>query len=190
MKTRFYTLFVSLLLPGFTLLSSAQEPNAPANRPGNRPPPGNFQRGGPPRGMRSLGPGQGLMSVLTEEQRASLRNVMVAQRDKTRELEQKLRAARQELLAASFAAKVSEKVIREKGKEIGKLEAELAVLRARAFSKIQPPLSPDQIEQLKKSMSEMRPPRNGPPPEAGVGGPPPERVPQRDGNDLPPPVKP
>jgi len=190
MKTFFYSIFVCLLLPGFTFWSSAQEPNAPGNPPGNRPPPRNFERGGPPRGMRSLGPGQGLMSVLTETQRASLRDVMGAQRDKTRELGQKLRAARQELLAASLAAKVNEKVVRKKGAEIGKLEAEIAVLRARAFSKIQPPLSHDQIQRLKKTMSEMRPIRNGPPPGAGVGGPPRGRALERDANDLPPPAKP
>ena len=139
----------------------------------------------PPRGMRSPGPGQNLMSILTPEQRASLRDAMMVQREKMRQLEEKLRAARQELFAAGFKPKVDEKLIRQKGAQVGKLEGELALIRAKAFSAIHPPLSPDQIKRLKKSVSEMRPPHNGPLPDGVVGGPLPGRAPQRDANDLP-----
>ncbi|HKI70724.1 MAG TPA: periplasmic heavy metal sensor [Verrucomicrobiae bacterium] len=175
MKTFFYSIIVSVLLPGFTLLSSAQESHAPRN----------FERGVPPRGIRSMAPGQRLMSVLTPEQRASFRKATMAQRDKTRQLQQRLRSVRQELFAEALRSKVNEKAIRQRGAEVGKIEGELAVLRARTFSKIQPPLSHDQIQRLKRTTSEMRPFRAGPPRGAGPRG----RAPRRDANDLPAPPR-
>ncbi len=87
--------------------------------------------------------------VLTEEQRRSLREAMEAQRDQTRALDEKLRLARKEVIVTGLTEKFDENAVRTKALEVGKLEAELAVLRARALSQVKPPLSADQIEQIK-----------------------------------------
>ena len=129
-----------------------------------------------------------LERVLTDEQRASFRDAMEKQRDKTRDLEEKLRDARKDLFQASIAEKFDEDAIRKKALEVGKLEAEQTVLRAKAMSQMKPALSSEQLEKLK----------NPPPFEPGEfrrdmrneqreGGRP--RGP-RDENDLPPKPKP
>lgn len=131
-----------------------------------------------------------LERVLTEEQRDSLREAMESQRDKMRDLEENLRAARKEMFQAGLAQKFDEDALRQKALEAGRLDAELTVLRAKALSKMKPPLSAEQIEKLKT-----------PPPFEG-GEPRPEfrrderprgdRPPRgpRDEHDLPPPPKP
>lgn len=91
----------------------------------------------------------GSYRVLTEEQRRSFREAMEAQRDQTRALEEKLRKVRKEVVVAGLTEKFDENAVRTKALEVGKLEAELAVLRARALSQVKPPLSADQIEQIK-----------------------------------------
>lgn len=108
-----------------------------------------------------------LERVLTEEQRESLHAAMAAQRDQMRSLEGKIRDARQALMKASLAEKFDEETVRAKALEVGKLDAELAVLRAKALSKVQPPLSEEQIERI----SNPPPPRDmdGPPDGPGPG---------------------
>ena len=161
------------------------EPDREQN-PERRPPPrdgaGSGQRpqftpGGPGRG----GPGLGferLFSVLTEDQRASLREAMDGLREKSRELEEKLRDARKDLFAASLAEKFDEDAVRQKAMAVAKLDAELTVLRAKAFSKMRPALTPEQIEKVKN------------PPAARGDEPsePPRRRPEapRDEHGLPP----
>jgi hypothetical protein len=86
---------------------------------------------------------------LTEEQRLSFREALEAQRDQTRALDEKLRAARKEVVAAGLTEKFNEDAVRQKALEVGKLEAEQSVLRAKALSKVKPPLSAEQIERLK-----------------------------------------
>jgi uncharacterized membrane protein len=123
-------------------------------RAGRRPTPGDFPPGERPQ-FRGPQPGsQGRFApiferVLNDNQRASFREAMEAQRDKLRELDEKLRAARKEALEASVAEKFKEKSVRQKAMVVAKLEAEMSVLRARALSQVKPPLSVDQIERLK-----------------------------------------
>lgn len=146
-------------------------------------PQGRFQSGGPQGQFFPM-----LQRVLTDDQRASLREAMEAQRELMRELEEKIRAARKDLMQASLTAKFDEDAVRKQALETGKLDAELTVLRAKAFSKMKPALSADQIEQIKNPP----PPENGDGPNRGEfrrrpdrpsGGP-------RDENDLPLPPKP
>lgn len=99
--------------------------------------------------------------VLTEDQRASLREIMLDQRERTRELEQRLREARQELMHASLSPRFDEDAVRRAALEAGRLEGELAVLRGRALSRVKPPLAPDQMERI----------RNLPPINPGEGRP-------------------
>lgn len=120
--------------------------------------------------------------VLTEEQRESLRAAMESQREAMRGIEGKLRDARRELMKAGMIEKFDEDAVRAKALDVAKLEAELTVLRAKAFSQMKPGLSPEQIEKV----------RNPPPFEGGEGRPGVPRRPERGGagprdeNDLPP----
>ena len=189
MKTnsRRHSLSFAILLTASALcaLTSFAQP-APEGKPENRPPGGRqpqfrermqgmIQRDGP-------GGGQFMpmvQRVLTEEQRTSLRSAMEAQREKSRELEEKMRDARRELLKASVLDKFAEDAVRSKALEVAKLEAELTVLRAKAFSEMKPALSQEQIEELKN-----------PPPMEGAGNrgenfPAPNRRGVRDAYDLP-----
>ncbi len=134
-----------------------------------------------PGGFGRFGPGfERLVGVLTDEQRASLREAMEGQREKMRELEEKIRDARKDLFEAGIAEKFDEEYVRNKAMAAAKLETEMTVLRARAFSQLRPKLSPEQLEKI----------RNAPLREPGIGrneGAPrrrPNR--ERDENGLPP----
>jgi len=109
---------------------------------------------------RQFGPGaagrfsQGferVLSVLTDEQRASMREAMVADREKIRELEQKIRESRKELFDLGLREKFDEAAVREKANAVAKLDAEMTVLRVKAISRIRPPLTAEQIEKIKNS---------------------------------------
>jgi hypothetical protein len=140
-----------------------------------------------------------LERVLTADQRASLREMMLDQRERTQELEQRLREARRNLMQASLSPRFEEDVVRRTALEAGWLEGELAVLRGRALSRVKPPLSAEQMERIKNpppmAAGEARPElrrdqrreelrREGPRP-----GDRPTREP-RDEHDLPPPGRP
>jgi hypothetical protein len=53
------------------------------------------------------------------------------------------------MFQAGLVQKFDEDALRQKALEAGRLDAELTVLRAKALSKMKPPLSPEQIEKLK-----------------------------------------
>jgi len=155
---------------GATLLALAQP--APTEKPENRPAPprgGGFQdrpQAGAPRGDFAF------FRVLSEDQRESFRDAMEAEGEKRRDLEMKLRDTRKDLMAASLEAKIDEAAVRKHALELGRLEGELALLRAKALAKVKPPLSAEQIEQIK----------NPPPFNPGEGFRP---NPQRDFQDRP-----
>jgi Spy/CpxP family protein refolding chaperone len=171
-------LFTTIL--GTVLTSTAQpnpdeKPQTSPRRQFNRPDgKGNFAGG-----AARFTPGfERIFSILTEEQRTSLRDAMQAQRDKVRETEEKLRDARKEIFEAGLKEKFDEDAVRQKAMAAAKLEAEMMVVRAKAFSQIKPPLSAEQIEKL----------RNLAPPGAEAQSERPRRRPevQRDENGLPP----
>jgi Spy/CpxP family protein refolding chaperone len=136
-----------------TSIATAAEPDG---RTGPlRPPLPAGERGGerlfPGAGLGQFAPGLGrLLGVLTEEQRASLREAMQSQRADARALEEKLRAARQEVFAATLAEKFDEDAVRQKALVLSKLDAEMTVLRAKALSQMRPPLTPEQLEKIKQ----------------------------------------
>jgi Spy/CpxP family protein refolding chaperone len=116
------------------------------------PPPGaeGGERLAPGGGPGQFGPAFGrIFGILTDDQRVSLRQAFEDQRDKARELEEHLRAAREELLNAGLASKFDEELIRQKAMAAARIEAELTVLRAKSLSKIRPPLTPEQVQKLK-----------------------------------------
>jgi len=156
MKTRPFARFVlagnlaslisALLLPG-SLVADAQpspdhpdRPNAPRNpRPPGERPDNRFQPG----------PGMALMDrVLSEDQRESMRSIMASQREALRDIQDKMGSARKELLKAALAEKFDEDLVRSKALVVARLEAELTVLRAKALSQVQPPLSEGQVARI------------------------------------------
>jgi len=92
-----------------------------------------------------------VLESLTDEQRASFRSAMAGQRDQVRDLESQIAAARRDLLEASLAAKFDEAAVRQKAAAAADLEVDLNVLRAKAFSQIQPPLSADQLAKIRSA---------------------------------------
>ncbi len=113
----------------------------------------------PPRGQFGLATAgrfspafeRALLSVLTDEQRASMRQAMEADRGKIRDLELKIRDARKELFELGLREKFDEVTVREKANAAAKLDTEMTVLRVKAISQIRPPLSAEQIEKVKNS---------------------------------------
>ncbi|TAL01262.1 MAG: periplasmic heavy metal sensor [Verrucomicrobia bacterium] len=165
-KSRLQTLLIAAaVFSAATMVWAQPDSNARPERraqpqdgaPGGARPQGRFQER-----LQAIAPGTGafaVMRVLTEEQRESMRTAMQAQREKMQPIEEQMRAARKELAVAGLTGKFDEDAVREKALKVAKLEAELTVLRAKALSQIQPPLSAEQIEQIK----------NPPPMEMGQG---------------------
>jgi Spy/CpxP family protein refolding chaperone len=127
-----------------------------------------------------------LNRVLTDEQRESLRALAQAQRDQIRPLEEKLMAARRALLDAAVSGKPDDNLIRQNADALAKAESELTVIYVRAISQIKPPLTPEQIGQMKNLQPgagrfQAAPPEKSPP-EKHLDLPPPL---PRDTNDLP-----
>jgi len=137
-------------------------------------------------GQRQQGFGGGdrffpaLNRVLTDEQRQSFRTAIGSQSEKIQPLEEKMRASRKILLDEIAGGKFDETAARQSAEESAKAEVELTVIFAKALSQMQPPLSAQQIEQMKNF-------------QPGQGQPPPQSAPQaevepRPKMDLPPPL--
>ncbi|MEY4387290.1 MAG: hypothetical protein RLY20_2573 [Verrucomicrobiota bacterium] len=109
-----------------------------------------FPNGAQP-GMAGVGPGNlgAVMAVLTPEQRQSYLEASRANQEKTRALEEQAREARKAALEAGIASKLDEEALRKKLDAAAKIETELAVLRAHTLAKMEPPLSEEQIKQIK-----------------------------------------
>jgi len=119
-----------------------------------------------------------LFSLLTDEQRASFRDAIEGDREKMRDLEEKLRDARRDLFQTGLTGKFEEDVVRNKAMAAAKIDAEITVLRAKAFSQMRPPLSAEQLEKI----------RNFSPGGVGESAPTPARTRpdiRRDENGLP-----
>lgn len=143
-KRAIQILFAALAFTGTgeIMLISQEMPPALLKNP-SRPGPG---AGGQRPFLAGLGP---LDNVLTDEQRASFRQAMESQREKMRDAEVKLREARIKMFEASLDGKFDEAAARKQALAVAALEADLSVIRARALSQLQPPLSPEQIEKVK-----------------------------------------
>jgi Spy/CpxP family protein refolding chaperone len=183
-QTKAFLVQALAAIVGVVVTASAQ--SAADNPPKTQPPQSTGKSG---RGTRPVAPGgMGLMgagiarvlSVLTEEQRASLREAMGAQRAKAGDLERRLHEARVEVFNATITEKFDEDVVRQKALALARLEAELTVLRAKALTQMHPPLTAEQIEQIKNPGS--------PGTNEGSGSPARRRHPEvpRDENGLPP----
>lgn len=168
----------------------------PGPGPGPRGP--RFQPGQFPGGGMWQGRGGGMFeSILNEEQRRKFGEEMFAQRERGRELNEKFMTLRQELDAALFGEKLDEELIRAKSRELADVELERSLIRARAFARIRPLLSDDQLNQIKEMRADLgRGPQGGPGPFRGPGnggrpdGRRPPGPPPGDGDDVLPPPRP
>jgi Spy/CpxP family protein refolding chaperone len=145
--------------------------------------PGQFQGGGggvPP-----------VESILDREQRMKFSEEMRNHRERVRELNEKSALLRRELNEALFGDILDEGVVRKKSAELSELEAERSLIRARAFAKVRPSLTEQQLERLEVLRSEMG--RVNPPGEDGFRQPQPRpfRPPEsRENEDVLPPPRP
>jgi len=127
-----------------------------------------------------------LNRVLTDEQRQSLRAILEPQRDKLPALEEKARASRRALLDAVVGGKFDENLVRQNAESAAGAEAELTVIYVRALSQMRPPMSAQQLQELKNfqpgqlQVQSASPPASAP--EKHLELPPPL---PRDTNDLP-----
>jgi CHASE1-domain containing sensor protein len=100
---------------------------------------------------------------------------------------------RRELDEALFGEKLDEGLVRRKTAELSELDAERSLIRARAFAKVRPTLTEEQLERLKNMRAETG--RMNRPGEGGFRQPQvqprPGRPPQeREGEDVLPPPRP
>jgi len=146
---------VTTLLAGALFAQAQNNPDAPRPRPGGPPdgaPPGDAQRGERPAygGFNGQRPGGGFNDPnMTEEQRTALREAMEANREETKDTAEKLMKTRREFAELVAAEKTDADAIRKKAEEIGKLEGELGITRAKMLGKLRPVLSKEQFDRLK-----------------------------------------
>ena len=140
--TRFIPCLILCILFAASASLKAQQTNAPAR------PIAHSQGANGGQGVAGFAIG-GPVGVLNDQQRASYESIMNGQRGRLAELQSRLRAARQDLVATSVDQKFDENVIRQKALMVARIDAEMMVLRVRVFSQVQPPLTPEQIEKIK-----------------------------------------
>lgn len=125
----------------------APPPATPAAKsPTQAPPPA-----GPPPAGRPGGMGRGQVDLsLTQAQRDQIRTLRDAQRKDSQALRDKMRTARQQLREAMRADVPDEAAVRSAAGAVAALQADQAVLQARARSQFMKALTPEQQAQLKQ----------------------------------------
>ena len=134
---------------GGTLLVSlvnAQPAAGPAGGGG-----GGAGGGGGRGGNRANFQGRGNFLNLDDQQRQLFREAMDKDREAMAKLNDKLQVAQKELMQATLAEKFDDKVVAQKADAVSKIQSELMVIRARAFSAVAPTLKPDQRQELENS---------------------------------------
>lgn len=135
------------LLP---MLATAQErDDKPQLRPSGdgRPQAQARPQGGQPRGDYFL---MRFREILNEKQVASLREKLEASRESMNEIGKKILEKRRGMMGLVLAQPTDKKAIRAAFKELAKLESEVAIMRSEMIASIKPPLSEEQVEQLKQ----------------------------------------
>lgn len=123
-----------------------------------RPPSQSRPQNDGPRGERPFTPPQGGMPferILNDEQRAEFFEAMQSNREKMREMGERQQKLRAEMQDSMFADKLDEEGIRKRAAEMAEIDAQRQILQARAFQKVRPSLSPEQLSQFKKIREEM-----------------------------------
>lgn len=94
-----------------------------------------------------------LARLLTDQQRLSLMRSVDAERDQIQPLQQTIRLSRAALLNQIVTGKFDEKLARQYAGQSAGAEAQLTVIFVKALSQMQPPLSAQQLAQLKNFQS-------------------------------------
>lgn len=106
--------------------------------------------------MRDLGAGQ---LDLTDAQREQIRNVLQGHRDEQRQIAQRLRDARKQLDDAVASTAFDEAAIRARSADVGAVQADAAVLRAKVRGEIWSLLTAEQQQkatELRAKRAERR----------------------------------
>ena len=117
------------------------------------PPPGAPAARSAAQGRPGAGPMAGLK--LTQEQRDRIRGQREAQAGDLRAVREKLRGARQQLREAMRADVPDEAAVRAAAEALGTLQADLAVLQARARAEFLKVLTPEQQARLKAARARV-----------------------------------
>ena len=94
------------------------------------------------------GGGQGQGAILTQDQRAKMRETMQAAQSDLAPLNEKLAAAQKEAVKAALAKDADEKTVRAKIEAVTKIQADIAMLRLKAVKELAPTLTEDQKSQM------------------------------------------
>ncbi len=151
------TTILAVLLCCGVLLSFAAEPSAP------KPERDSGVRGERPAGEQSnlrgliafAGPYAAVFKDMTEEQKSAFREAIESVGQDAREIGEKLRATRKQLEEAIYSGKVDEAGMKKSASEIGELEGQMAVFRARVVAKVRPLLTSEQLERVEQARREL-----------------------------------
>jgi uncharacterized membrane protein len=143
------SLLRSLLLAGAALavLTLAQ-----TDPPASPPPP--TRQGPAPRTMpvpERVGP----LTGLEPEERQAVIEILRRTQQEAREPAGRLRQLRRELQAAVWGEKLDGELIAGHARQIGELEGQIAVIRARGAAELRPRLKPGQVERLCQTGAEF-----------------------------------
>jgi protein CpxP len=149
--TKFLTAALAVITLGLGTIAMAQ-PEGGGRRGGHGFGPGGFGRGGP---GGPGGPGFPLRQLdLTDAQREQVKAIFDSHKDEFAAIGERLKAARKAQLAAIETQPVDEPTIRAKSADLGAVEADAAVLRAKVHGAIFQVLTPEQQEKAKALQAE------------------------------------
>jgi Spy/CpxP family protein refolding chaperone len=137
-------------------------PGAPGRFGGPGGPGGPFGRGGrggpggPGGPMGILGPMMIERLDLTTDQRDRVKQILESHREEQQAIGQRGMAARTALEAAITADTFDESAIRARAADVGAIEADVTVVRARVYAEVFQILTSDQQAKLKALQTEMR----------------------------------
>ena len=155
---------LAALAGGFLLgdhhVSAAQGPGGGQGRPGGPGPGGPMGRGG--RGGPG-GPDGGVLGPLmlnrldlSEQQRERVKQIVDAQREGQRALDQRAMSAREALETTLVTSPLDEAAIRGRAAELANVEADVAVARGQVYSQVFQVLTADQQSALTKLQAERK----------------------------------
>ncbi len=112
----------------------------PEPQPNPQNPPANTSRRQPPPWIR----------VMSPEQRRNFSGLMREHRQKFEALNKQRAQARRRMTQALFTEKPDEKAVRKASSEVAKVEADMALLNRRILSQLNPPLSKNPLEDIRR----------------------------------------
>lgn len=152
-------------LVGAAFLLQAQDPAQ--ERPESPPHPRNPRAFNP----RPLMPAaEAWPDILRPEQRERLRDAYASQRERLLDLDQRTRELQRESVRLALAGRGNEDKIERLAQEIGELETQRAVIRAKALAEVGETLTPEQRERLPDRIAQFAENQGRPGPPLGYAG--------------------